>query len=199
MNEIKSTPVICGFSGTLKSTISSLYFSDRKFLGTPTKAMYNFDRDYCSWNTKVNPMNVLAARLWGASQFKEPLVVERSIYDFIYYAMLYKIEDFEDERFIDIKGIEQLESSILGEVSYYIINNQAVEFIKNKILDSDPNRSQVYSSVEEYLDLQEKYLNYITSHMIKYNYLTLTDELVTKIINAEEFNLPWELKLKSNM
>ena len=194
-----TTPVICGFSGTLKSTICNKEFPDRKLIPSPTKFMNNFDYRYCSWNSVVNPLINLSARIWTASQIETPLVVERSMFDFIYFAQHFKFEGLESDNNIEIEQIDNLEKSILGIREYYVIDNQAVEFIKNKILDSDPNRSQVYSSVEEYLDLQEKYLSYITSHMIKYNYLTLTDELVTKIINAEEFNLPWELKLKSNM
>jgi hypothetical protein len=190
------TNIICGFSGTLKSTYCDFYQS-RIVVGTPTKFMLKFDRDYCHWDTMCNPMNILSARLFACKQYtdnKVKLMVERSIYDFMYYAMMFKYPGFETESCFNTRLIDGFEKEILGDRTYYIIKNNAPEFVKNTIIGSDPSRDQVYKNVDEYFSKQEDYLNFLKNYIGEYNYIELTDTFIKNVfdaINNEKQLVPW--------
>lgn len=183
-------PVICGFSGALKSTLIKRLFPDRFWVQSPQKYLAHINYEYLSWSQMANPITMLLARFDTLQHVKnEKLVIERSYLDFIFYSLNYwKIDGMTTEDRYDIKGIhDELVKLLNDDFEYYIIDNQAEEFIKNTILGSEINRNWIYKSYDEYIVGQLAYTGFIKSHVKSYKILTLTDELVSILLSDQEY------------
>ena len=94
------TPIICGFSGTLKSSLIQRLFPDRLWIQSPQKYLSRINREYLCWSEMQNPVTNLLARLESLQYIKDQdKVIERSYLDFVYFATHYwKINGLESVR-----------------------------------------------------------------------------------------------------
>lgn len=192
----KSTPIICGFSGTFKSTLASRLFPFRILIQSPTKFINEFNREICGYELEISSLTKLGIHLHSLELMKnQPLVIERSIYDYFFF------QEFNEGRkgneCVDLDKLIHQYKSLIGEPDYIIIENYATRFIENTIIESDKDRSYVYKNLESYLNKQEEYLDFIKSHIRNYLSIKIYDKDVKKIIK-DKIYIPKITKYANN-
>jgi hypothetical protein len=103
-----------------------------------------------------------------------------------------KVPMFDKLTDFNFRMLNTMEYEAVGERDYYVIINEAYDFIQNKVLGSHYTRDDIYTTLDEYDRLQKKYLDFIGMFIGEHKTLRLTDELAERICNGEEFDLPWE-------
>jgi hypothetical protein len=191
------TIFVTGFSGTYKSSILSL--TNRTVISTPTKFMMNLDKLYFCQESGINPVNMLAAQMWKASDYDPNMLsVERTVYDYVYFLRYHNLPEWDvsnpdiEQEVINI--FRDLENKMFPNRICFITYNLDKVNIEKKLIGTDYSRSTIYSSVDDYLSKQLDYFKFIIKCIDNGYIMYTTEEISNNIFNNvyKDFNeLPW--------
>lgn len=190
---MSKVPVFCGFSSVLKTTLSKILFFDKILIESPTKFLYDIQIGVFNDQIDLNSLYGLSSylcnlRLIDEFKLSERVLLERSIYDFLFYRGYKSNWNYESELLenCNIEGLQTLFHSYVNP-EYYIIINKNREFIEN--VPFVKTRSLIYQNADRYFELQYLYIKFLSQFIDSGRILVITKENFSKIISSDQQHL----------